>query len=96
MRIAAKKARYATEFFQRLRPAGRVKRYIKRLTALQDAIGSLNDATVANGLLRQVEKYHPELADSAAFARGFLCCRTNQEVRELDKLWEQCSAMKPP
>lgn len=96
VRIAAKKARYATEFFQRLRPAGRVKRYVKRLTALQDAIGSLNDATVAARLLRQVEKSHPGLADSAAFARGFLCCRTNQEVRELAKLWEQCSAMKPP
>ena len=96
VRIAAKKARYATEFFQRLRPAGRVKRYIKRLTALQDAIGSLNDATVADGLLRQVEKSHPELADSAAFARGFLCCRTNQEVRELAELWKQCSAMNPP
>jgi inorganic triphosphatase YgiF len=96
VRIAAKKARYAAEFFQRLRPARRAKRYIKRLTTLQDAIGSLNDATVADGLLRQVEKSHPGLADSTAFARGFLCCRTNQEVRELAELWEQCSAMKPP
>ena len=42
------------------------------------------------------EKPHPELANSAAFARGFLCCRTNQEVRELAELWEQCSAMNPP
>lgn len=96
VRIAAKKARYATEFFQRLRPAGRVKRYVKHLTALQDAIGSLNDATVADGLLRQVESAHPELADSTAFARGFLSCSTQQEVRKLAKLWEQCSAIHPP
>ena len=95
VRIAAKKARYATEFFQRLRPAGRVKRYIKRLTALQDAIGSLNDATVADKLLRQIESAHPELAHSTAFARGFLSCRSSQEVRELAELWKQCSAMSP-
>ena len=96
VRIAAKKARYATEFFQSLRPAGRVKRYIKRLTALQDALGWLNDAAVADGLLRQLGKSHPELADSADFARGFLCGRTSQDVRKLAGLWTQFSAMKPP
>ena len=96
VRIAAKKARYATEFFHRLHPAGRVKRYIRRLTALQDALGWLNDAAVADGLLRQLGKSHPELADSADFARGFLRGRTSQDVRELAGLWTQFSAMKPP
>ena len=96
MRIAAKRTRYATEFFQGLHSTGRVKRYIKRLTTLQDALGWLNDAAVADGLLRQVGKSHPELANSANFARGFLCGRTPQDVRELADLWTQFSAMKPP
>ena len=96
VRIAAKKARYATEFFQCLHPAGRVKRYIKCLTALQDALGWLHDAVVADGLLRQIGKSHPELARSADFARGFLHGRTSQDVRELAGPWTQFSAMKPP
>ena len=96
VRIAAKKTRYATEFFHRLRPAGRVKRYLKRLTALQDALGWLNDAAVADGLLRQLGKSHPERADSASFARGFLVGRTSHDVRELAGPWTQFSAMKSP
>jgi len=96
LRIAAKTTRYATEFFRRLRPAGRVKRYIKLLAALQDALGLLNDAAVADGLLRQLGKSHPELADSADFVRGFLVGRTRDEVRELAGPWTQFSAMKPP
>ena len=46
VRIAAKKARYAMEFFQGLYPGGRAKRSVQRLSALQDALGWLNDAAV--------------------------------------------------
>lgn len=95
VRIAAKQTRYAAEFFQRLHPARRVKHYIKRLSALQDTLGWLNDAAIADGLLRQLGKSHPELADSANFARGFLQGRTVQEVRELCKLWTHVKAMVP-
>ena len=96
VRIAAKKARYATEFFQSLPSEGRVKRYVTRLTALQDALGWLNDAAVADRLLRKIEQRQPELAGIAAFARGCLCAGTKQDVRELDTLWKEFSAMEPP
>lgn len=96
VRIAAKKLRYATEFFQSLHAAGRVKHYVKSLTALQDALGWLNDAAVADRLLREVEQRLPELAGSASFARGFLRAATNEDMRGLVKLWEQFGAMKPP
>ena len=96
VRIAAKKARYATEFFQSLHPAGRVKRSIKCLAALQDALGRLNDAAVADGLLRQIGLSRPELARSAAFARGFLCAHAKRDLRQLAGLWRKFSAFKPP
>ena len=96
MRIAAKKARYAMEFFQGRHPTRRVEPYINGLTALQDALGWLNDAAVAEGLLRQIAKSHPELAHSAGFATGFLCGRTTQDVRVLAKLWTQFNAIKLP
>jgi triphosphatase len=89
VRIAAKKARYATEFFQSLHPAGRVKRYVRRLAALQDALGWLNDAAVASRLLRGVEVDHPDLVGSASFARGYLCATAKQDLPGLGKLWEQ-------
>lgn len=79
VRIAAKKARYATEFFQSSHPAGRVKRYLRRLAALQDALGWLNDAAVAGRLLHKIEVRHPELAGSASFTRGCLRADTKQD-----------------
>ena len=95
-RIAAKKARYATEFFQSLYPARRVDRYVRRLSVLQDALGWLNDAVVAERLLHEIDVGHPELAGSASFARGYLCAATKQDLPGLAKLWEQFRSMEPP
>ena len=47
IRIAAKKLRYATEFFAPLFPARRAKAYRKALAVLQDELGAFNDAAVA-------------------------------------------------
>ncbi|MGK2898658.1 MAG: CHAD domain-containing protein [Burkholderiaceae bacterium] len=96
VRIAAKKARYATEFFQSLRPAGHVKRYLRRLAALQDALGWLNDAAVADRLLNEIEVRHPELAGSASFTRGYLCAAVRQDLPGLGRLWKLFSSMEPP
>jgi len=96
VRIAAKKARYAMEFFQSLHPAGRVKRYVRRLAALQDALGWLNDAAVADRLLRGIQVGHPELAGAACFTRGYLCAATRQDLPGLAKLWKQFRSMVPP
>lgn len=96
VRIAAKKTRYATEFLRSLLADGRVKRYIKRLNALQDALGWINDAAVADKLLSQMGQLQPNLTGSAAFARGFLKARTEQDLRELNKLWQRFRRMKLP
>ena len=96
VRIAAKNARYATEFFQSLRPARRVARYVRRLAALQDALGDLNDAAVADRLLHDIEAHHPEMAAGAAFARGYLCAATRHDLGGLVKLWRLLRAMHRP
>ncbi len=96
VRFAAKKARYATEFFQSLHSGGRVKHYLKILEALQDALGALNDAAVADRQLREIEGGNPELARDASFARGFPCASTREDVRRLGKLWRQFTATEPP
>jgi inorganic triphosphatase YgiF len=96
VRIAAKKARYATEFFQSLYSARRVDRYVRRLAAFQDALGWLNDAAVADRLLHEIDVGHPELAGSASFTRGYLCAATKQDLPGLAKLWEQFRSIEPP
>lgn len=47
LRKDVKKLRYACEFFRSLYPRKRVTAYAKRLSALQDALGYLNDVAVA-------------------------------------------------
>ncbi|MBE0621829.1 MAG: CHAD domain-containing protein, partial [Burkholderiales bacterium] len=44
LRIAAKKLRYAAEFFSTLFPKRRVRPYVQSLAAMQDVLGGLNDA----------------------------------------------------
>ncbi|MDO9313111.1 MAG: trypsin-like peptidase domain-containing protein [Burkholderiaceae bacterium] len=95
VRIAAKKSRYATEFFQSLHPAGRVDRYLRCLAALQDELGWLNDAAVADRSLREIETSRPGLAGSASFARGFPCAATKQAPLGLARLWKQFRLMEP-
>jgi inorganic triphosphatase YgiF len=51
LRIALKKLRYATEFFQSLYPKKRTKPYLAALKDLQDSLGHLNDVAVAQRLI---------------------------------------------
>ncbi|RJG05981.1 CHAD domain-containing protein [Noviherbaspirillum cavernae] len=96
MRIAAKKLRYATEFFQSLYPPRRVKRYVKSLARMQDELGRLNDAAVAQGLLPELKELHPELASDIEFARGYLACVSDSEARSLYVRWKRFKLIKAP
>lgn len=89
VRIAAKKTRYATEFFQSLYKAKRVDPYVKALSRLQDELGWLNDAAVATTLLQNLETSRPEIGDNASFVRGYLTCRTRSDDIALDRLWKR-------
>ena len=70
VRIAAKKARYAAEFFGELLPAKEAKAYVKSLSALQDRLGHLNDLAVAGKLLPVLE--NSGHVHDASFARGYV------------------------
>lgn len=95
LRIAAKKARYATEFFQSLQAARRGRRYLGRLERLLDALGGLNDAAVADRLLHEIGLSHPRWSDSAAFARGWLHAATQRDLPRVARLWAQIASMDP-
>ena len=51
VRIAAKKLRYAAEFFAALHPKRRVRPYVESLASVQEVLGGLNDAATLLRLL---------------------------------------------
>ncbi len=56
LRIQVKKLRYAADFFGSLFPEKRLRPYLKRLSAMQDRLGSLNDAVTGQQLLDQLHR----------------------------------------
>ncbi|RQS09089.1 CYTH and CHAD domain-containing protein [Burkholderia sp. Bp8998] len=95
-RIAAKKVRYATEFFQSLASRRAVRHYVDALTELQDDLGWRNDAVVADRLLRIVSRKSTKAARGAAFARGYLASRVAADHRTLSQLWKRFERLSPP
>ena len=72
LRLMAKKQRYVGEFFRELYPRKATGKYIAALAAIQDALGSLNDALVSRHLVEELERFladAPSLGPTAA-ARG--------------------------
>jgi triphosphatase len=96
VRIAAKKTRYAAEFFSSLFAPKRVQPYIKALTGLQDELGYLNDAVVAHRLLSAMPSSQPELAANVGFVQGFLAARTRNDDKAVIKLWERFEGLGTP
>ena len=91
LRIAAKRMRYATEFFASLYPARKVSPFVDALSALQDSLGQLNDGAVARKALRELAGRQPAQALGAGFAIGLLSAR---EQRALDKLRKRWKALR--
>ncbi|TWB41773.1 CYTH and CHAD domain-containing protein [Nitrospirillum pindoramense] len=54
LRIALKKLRYAVDFFREIYPQKGVRRYLERLSALQDGLGHLNDVATMDALVRDL------------------------------------------
>jgi triphosphatase len=85
IRIAAKKNRYAIEFFKSLFPAKSIQPYLKTLTALQTVAGRMNDAVVAMRLLHSLGQERADLALAAGFCKGYLAIHRQSDTAKLDK-----------
>lgn len=96
VRIAAKKARYTSEFFATLYPAKRLRRYSGALAGLQDDLGAMNDAAVADHLLAELQGGNAQLAASAGYLRGYLAARLSLDDRKLLKSWKKFSTIGLP
>jgi triphosphatase len=94
VRIAAKKARYAAEFFQSLLPGKPLKKQVRRLTALQDVLGGLNDMAIAGGLLNQLDHGPATPVRQVAFARGYLAASEAATIKALRKPFKRAAALR--
>ena len=95
-RIAAKKLRYATEFFADLFQPKRMKPYRRVLAKLQDDLGWGNDMAVAERLLNHLEQHHRKAAAGASYARGSLAARVVDDRPNQRKLWKRFRATSRP
>ena len=84
LRIRCKRLRYALEFGSEVY-GGRTARYVRRLTALQDELGLLQDAEVAALRLADLATGEVELSAATVFVMGGVAERRRREVGRLLK-----------
>lgn len=88
LRIRIKRLRYVAEFFASCFDARNAKRYLRRLKALQDVLGGLNDVAVARRLAG-------ELSGDARALRRRLDSRERSLVALLEPSWTSLEAQRP-
>lgn len=101
VRIAAKKLRYAIEFFRGLYGAKAVKRLHARLVALQDTLGTLNDAVVGHRLIDELEAAgarDPKRAlepYAAGLVIGWQAARIEADLGRFSQAWQAYRDARP-
>jgi len=96
LRIAAKKLRYAAEFFAALFPKRRVRPYVQSLAAMQEVLGGLNDAATLLRLLPEAcaGARTPD-ARVAGMIQGWSAASTHLQLDALSRAWDHWQRQKP-
>jgi triphosphatase len=97
-RLAAKRLRYAAEFFAPLYRGTRAPRYIEALARLQSALGVLNDLVTADRLLDELVPAGAEAArgaHAAGIVRGWGIATAAAELARADKAARAFAKLKP-
>lgn len=92
-RLAAKKLRYAAEFFAGLHPAERSRDYVRALAQVQDVLGRLNDIVIAESLFGRLAPAHEEALGPA---RRWLTVRSHAALAALPAAWKAFTRTRPP
>lgn len=93
-RLRAKKLRYASEFFRGMFRDKAVTPYVSALAAIQDRLGSLNDAATTRQLLAEIDQRRrgidPELrARAAGVITGWISARVQTDLQSLPEAWSR-------
>lgn len=92
-RIAAKKLRYAAEFFAGLYLSAKTRRFIQSLVHLQDILGTLNDITVTETMIHRLIGQRPSQALDEAFHlfNGWNGCNAMHNLAHMEAAWQDFS-----
>ena len=100
VRIELKKLRYGGAFFESLFPRKGTKAYLTALSELQDMLGAINDAYVANGLIRRLIAAEPapsraEIAFAGGVIVGINADRSQRAWARLVRKWPSFERLHP-
>jgi CHAD domain-containing protein len=91
LRIAAKKLRYAAEFFAGIYPHKRARLYLAALAALQDVLGALNDAAVTQRLLTELPAPRGQ---AAGIVSRWTACSSQVSLQQFHQAWRNFTRQK--
>lgn len=95
LRIEAKRLRYAAELFAPLWPGKAARRFLRRLAALQEAMGLANDAEVARGLVAGLRSAPPGRSWAGGLFDGWCLARVAAARRESRGCWTEVEDGRP-
>lgn len=87
LRKSTKKLRYAIDYIAGAYPHDAVKSYLHACAALQETLGTINDAVAATGLAACLAEGHAELTPALGALANILAARRQDAVQELPKRW---------
>jgi inorganic triphosphatase YgiF len=99
VRIAAKKLRYAGEFFRGLYGRKATKAYLATVAELQDTLGAVNDAVVGHRLLDELEPKLTKRGEDPRLAVGIVmgwqAARIEDDLKRFEAVWKAWRDAKP-
>ncbi|CAD5254052.1 Inorganic triphosphatase YgiF, contains CYTH and CHAD domains [Bosea sp. 62] len=98
LRLALKKLRYTAEFFLPLHDGAAARRYLARLSRLQEALGLANDAATTQHLLAELRGGKAPGSDlhfAAGAIHGWQSRHTIEAGRKLKRRWRRFEAASP-
>ena len=93
LRKDCKRLRYAAEFFLPLFPEKPARHFVKRLSALQEELGTLNDGATAAGLLAHLGR--AERSHAAGLIEGFVAAGAVASRARIGRAWRRFRKAEP-
>lgn len=88
LRLKTKRLRYAAEIYAPLHPGPPARRFLRRLAALQDALGLLNDGAVAAALMHELAEAGGN-ALAGGMVRGFVAAHAQGARKAIGRSWRR-------
>ena len=97
LRISAKKLRYAAEFLVSLYKAEPSRAFLRRLTHLLGLLGELNDLTVTQRLLENLQgkRKNASVHEAQLLVAGWCAANSQQRLMQLDRRWRHFARSAP-